>query len=366
MSRAPRAGARDSPVCYTCNQPPHGRAARVRAEQRDTVNQAVGFARAVAPGLLLSATIALAVRFISEHLGGPAMLYALLFGMAFNFLATEARFAPGIRFASRNLLRIGVALLGLRIAADDVMALGWPVLALIAAGVVATILAGMLIGRFGGLTRAHAVLSAGAVAICGASAALAIASVLPAGKDHERNTILTVAGVTALSTVAMVFYPLLVGLLGYDDVTAGVFLGATIHDVAQVVGAGYIVSETTGEISTLVKLIRVACLVPVVLAISMLAQRRRAAGDAREPLLPLFLVAFMALVLANSLGWIPTDLRAALTPVSSWFLLTAVAALGVRTSLAALAEVGPKPVLVMVGQTAFLALFAIGGIALIG
>lgn len=318
------------------------------------------------PGLLLSATIALAVRFVSDRLGGPAMLYALLFGMAFNFLCEDEKFARGIRVASRNILRVGVALLGLRITAGDVVELGWQIVALVVAGVVATVLIGGLIGRAGGLKNDQSVLSAGAVAICGASAALAIAAVLPSDRNSERNLILTVAGVTALSTVAMVVYPVLVTFLGYDNATAGIFLGATIHDVAQVVGAGYIISDETGEISTLVKLIRVACLVPVVVAISIVMRRGRAAAAGDLPLLPWFLVAFIALVVVNSMGWVPTDAHAILTPVSSWCLLTAVAALGVKTSLKALVDVGPAPFGVMLIQTVFLAVFVIGGLALIG
>jgi uncharacterized integral membrane protein (TIGR00698 family) len=321
--------------------------------------------RTMMPGLLLSATIALAVRFISDQLGGPAMLYALLFGMAFNFLTEDERFAAGIYFASRNILRVGVALLGLRITTGEVMELGWPVVALIVGGVVATILVGALIGRAFGLKGDQAVLSAGAVAICGASAALAISSVLPTHKHHERNTILTVAGVTALSTVAMVVYPVFVSYLQYDNTTAGVFLGATIHDVAQVVGAGYIISEQTGEISTLVKLIRVACLVPVVIVISMITHRSRAGSPDKRPLLPWFLIAFVVLVIVNSLNWIPADAHAMVTPISSWCLLTAVAALGVKTSLKALTDVGPAPVGVMVLQTLLLAAFVAGGITLI-
>jgi len=321
--------------------------------------------RAAMPGLLLSATIALAVRFVSDRLGGPAMLYALLFGMAFNFLTEDERFAAGIRFASRNILRIGVALLGLRITTGDVMELGWPVVALVLSSVAATVLIGGLIGRAFGLKGDQSVLSAGAVAICGASAALAIASVLPSHKDSERNMILTVAGVTALSTVAMIAYPVFVTYLGYDNATAGIFLGATIHDVAQVVGAGYIISDESGEISTLVKLIRVACLVPVVVTISLVMRRGRSPASADVPLLPWFLVVFIVLVIVNSLGWVPADAHTVLTPVSSWCLLTAVAALGVKTSLKALADVGPAPIGVIVIQTIFLAIFVIGGIAFI-
>jgi uncharacterized integral membrane protein (TIGR00698 family) len=321
-------------------------------------------ARDLMPGLLLSATIALAVRFISDQLGGPAMLYALLFGMAFNFLTEDERFASGIYFASRNILRFGVALLGLRITTGDVMALGWPVVALILGSVTATILLGALIGRAFGLKADQSVLSAGAVAICGASAALAIASVLPTHKNHERNTILTVAGVTALSTIAMVVYPVFVTYLEYDNATAGIFLGTTIHDVAQVVGAGYIISDQSGEISTLVKLIRVACLVPVVIAISLVTRRSRADAPDKRPLLPWFLVAFVILVIVNSVGWIPGPAHGFLTPISSWCLLTAVAALGVKTSLKTLTDVGMAPVGVMVLQTLLLAALAIGGIAL--
>ena len=318
------------------------------------------------PGLLLSAIIALAVRFISEHLGGPAMLYALLFGMAFNFLADDERFAAGIRVASRNILRLGVALLGLRITMGDVLDLGWPVIVLIAACVAATMLFGWLIGRVCSLRNAHSVLSAGAVAICGASAALAIATVLPSHKDHERDTILTVASVTVLSTVVMVAYPVLMSYLNFDNATAGIFLGATIHDVAQVVGAGYIVSDESGEISTLVKLMRVAFLVPVVIVMSLLLRRKQYARDRREPLLPLFLIAFVALVLVNSTGWVSGQAGEVLALASSWCLLTAVAALGVKTSLRTLADVGPAPVAAMVLQTLFLAAFALGGIWLLG
>ena len=163
----------------------------------------------------------------------------------------------------------------------------------------------------------------------------------------------------------MVICPEFVTYLHYDDATAGVFLGATIHDVAQVVGAGYMISDQTGEISTVVKLIRVAFLVPVVVVISLITHRSRAESPDKRPLLPWFLVAFVALVIVNSFGWVPEDAHAVLTPLSSWCLLAAVAALGVKTSLKSLTEVGPAPVGVMVFQTLFLAVLVIGGITLI-
>lgn len=163
----------------------------------------------------------------------------------------------------------------------------------------------------------------------------------------------------------MVLYPVFVSFIGIDNTTAGIFLGATIHDVAQVVGAGYIISDETGEISTLIKLMRVALLVPVVIAISLAVRKNKSAATRKEPLLPGFLVTFVALVVVNSAGWVPADAHAYLTPVSAWCLLTAVAALGVMTSLKALLDVGPGPVTAMVLQTLFLAAFVIAGIYLL-
>ena len=190
---------------------------------------------------------------------------------------------------------------------------------------------------------------------------------MPRGEHAERNLILTVVGVTTLSTIAMVTYPLLVKSLGLDHATAGVFLGGTIHDVAQVVGAGYIISPETGDISTVVKLMRVAMLVPAVLAFSLLF--RQAHGPERAgklPMLPGFLVAFVALVLVNSLGLIPMAVATAASDLSRWCLVTAIAALGIKTSLEKLAVVGWKPVALMAGETVFLAALVLAAVLLLG
>src|SRR5208283_3707648 len=117
--------------------------------------------------------------------------------------------------------------------------------AIVIVGVATTILFGLFLARRLGLSPMFGVLSGGSVAICGASAALAIASVLPQDKDRERDTILVVVTVTARSTLAMILYPILATSIGLDHRHAGVFIGGTIHDVAQVVGAGYMISPET-------------------------------------------------------------------------------------------------------------------------
>ena len=313
-------------------------------------------AHAVYPGFLVALTIALASSWLAQHYGAPVMLFGLLFGMAFHFLHEEGRCVAGIEFSSRTILRVGVALLGARITAGQIASLGPVPVATVVVGVVATILAGILLARSLRLTGTFGVLSGGAVAICGASAALAIASVLPRDKNSERDTILTVVTVTALSTIAMILYSIAVTSLGLDHVRAGVVLGGTIHDVAQVVGAGFMISPETGDIATYVKLLRVAMLLPVVSLIAWIVARRSVDGPARKgPILPLFLVGFVALVAVNSLGWLPPVAVDAATDVSRWCLVTAIAALGMKTSFKDLFAVGWRPIALMLLETAWIA-----------
>ena len=271
-------------------------------------------------------------------------------------------------FAASTILRFGVALLGARITVGQVMQLGLgPVLTVIA-GVALTIAAGRLIARLLGVDKELGFLTGGAVAICGASAAMALSAVMPRSEHAERNLILTVVGVTTLSTIAMVTYPLLVKTLGLANAPAGVFLGGTIHDVAQVVGAGYIISPETGDVSTVVKLMRVAMLVPAVLSFSMLFRQHRDPGGStgKQSMLPGFLVAFVALVLVNSLGLIPTVVTLGASDLSRWCLVTAIAALGIKTSLEKLAVVGWKPVVLMAGETLFLAVLVLTAVLALG
>lgn len=309
----------------------------------------------LAPGLAICLIVAAAARFLSEHYGAPQMLFALLLGMALHFLIEDPRCVPGIDVAARVALRIGVALLGVRITFDQVSGLGLGAVIWIAAGVGATILAGLVAGRFSPPGQRFGLLSGGAVAICGASAAMAIAAVLPRDAKSERDTILVVVTVTALSTLAMVLYPMVVAAFGLSDHAAGLFLGGTIHDVAQVVGAGYSVSPETGDTATIAKLFRVALLMPVVLGIGF-AFRQRGGATGAAPL-PLFVLGFAALVVVNSLGLVPGAVATGLSAVSGWCLVTAIAALGIKTSLKALTEVGAAPLLLMLGETVFLALW---------
>ena len=217
------------------------------------------------PGLLVAVTVAMAASFLSVHYGAPVMLFALLLGMAFNFLSEEGRCVPGLQTASTQILQVGVALLGARITIEQVAELGLVPVATVFAAILLTIGFGILAARLLGLPKQLGILTGGSVGICGASAAMAMSTTLPKYQGSERDTIFTVVAVTTLSTVAMIAYPIIAVSLGLSHAQAGFFLGATIHDVAQVVGAGYSVSGQTGDVATIVKLARVAMLVPVIL-----------------------------------------------------------------------------------------------------
>lgn len=321
--------------------------------------------RNLLPGLTVAATVALAVGFISEHYGGPPFLLALLLGMAFNFLSTDARVRPGIDLSARTVLRIGVALLGIRITMDRITELGPVPILLAVCGVTVAIGSGLLLARLAGRSREEGLLSGGAVGICGASAAMAISAALPRSPQAERLTLLTVIGVTAFSTIAMIIYPVLASMLGLDETASGVLFGATIHDVAQVLGAGLTVSPHAGDVATFVKLVRVACLLPVVVAIGLIYRTRTAgAGAQTQPLLPHFLLGFIALVVLGSVIPLPAVVVSSVSEISRWCLLVAIAALGVKTSFAELFALGWKPLALILAETLVLLCFVLAGLFL--
>lgn len=316
-------------------------------------------ARALAPGLGVALVIAAAATFLSEHYTAPVMLYALLLGMAFNFLTEGERTRPGIEFASKALLRTGVALLGMRIGWAQVTALGWGPVVLVLTLVAATILVSILLASLMGFNPLFGFLSGGATAICGASAALAISASLPAHERKEQATLFTVIGVSALSTLAMIAYPVIAHAVGLDNRQAGVFIGATIHDVAQVVGAGYAISPEAGDAATIVKLLRVAMLLPVILVAGQITRRQATEGTTRPPLLPWFVAAFIGLVVLNSVVAMPKAVTDGANDLSRWCLVTSLSAIGMKTQLGDIVKVGLKPVVLMLIETALLAVMVL-------
>jgi uncharacterized integral membrane protein (TIGR00698 family) len=319
-------------------------------------------------GTLLCAVVALAASLIARLHDGPQLLYALLFGVSFHFLHDDPKVKPGLVFCAGTVLRWGVALLGARITASQIVALGWPTALTVVVCVASTIALGITLARRLGLTATQGLLSGGATAICGASAALAISAVLPKSREQERFTLMVVVTVTCFSTIAMLLYPLIARALSLSPAHAGLFLGGSIHDVAQVVGAGYLMGTATGDNATVVKLFRVALLVLVVAAVSLAYAKHHAAPEEgaallpRPALVPWFLWVFMVLVMVNSFWGIPAVAQPVIQDVARGCLVVAITGLGVKTSFKSLFQTGWRPLALMLAETLWLAATVLVGV----
>ena len=313
------------------------------------------------PGIIVAILIAIAAKFLANNYQVPSMLMAILIGMSLNFLSEEGKCVEGLNFSSKNILYLGIILIGTRIDFENILSINQNVIFLVLFGVILTILFSILILKIFGFQYRFGILIGGAIAICGASAAMAISSVLP--KDNKSNERLTfvVLGVTIISTFCMIFYPIISNFLNMDEKSSGIFFGATIHDVAQVVGAGFTVSDITGETATLIKLFRVTLLFPVVLCISLMSYKFKLINDVerKTPLVPYFIIMFICVVVINSFNLIPNNIKFISNELSSWFLLIAIAAVGTKTRLQNLKIIGFLPIFSMVLITIFLMIFII-------
>lgn len=339
-----------------------------------------GTLRKIVPGLFLCGAVALVAVFAAPLLksmsGGrvalPDMVVALIFGILCFSLAQKPAFQPGITYAVKTLLRYAIALLGLRIAFSDIAALGLEV-ALWAVGAMAiTLASGLLLARWLGQAEGVGVLAGAANAVCGASATLATATVLPDYKTKSADIAFTVVMANAISTLAMLAYPLLCQWMGFSERETGILLGLAIQDMAQVVGAAYAVSEPVGNTAVIVKLFRVLLLLPVVLAVGWYYARRSGRTGAASVPVPGFAIAFIGLATLNSIlpytmfaaSYLP--IKAALVEISRWGMLIAIAALGLGTSIAALLSIGWRHIAIFLGAGTVILGASIAGILVLG
>ncbi len=332
--------------------------------------------RSFAPGFLLSLAVAVAgvltAPLVGKILPLPAMVVALFIGMALSAVAARPTFKPGLTFCVKTLLRWAVALLGLRVALSEIIALGLPLALLVIVAMALTIVAGFVLARVFGQDEGYGALAGAGTAVCGASATLATSTVLPNYAGKEADIVFVVVAVNALATLGMVVYPPLCALLGFDAQETGAMLGGTIHDVAQVVGAGYALSDAVGNAAVIVKLFRVFLLLPVVLAIGWWFTRRGGHASAVKVPVPVFALVFLALCIVNSamaalpdLDGLYQPVKAVLVEASTWGLLIAIGALGLGTSVAAIAALGWRHIATVVGTTLVILIVITGGLVIL-
>lgn len=315
--------------------------------------------KAYFPGLALTAIASLAAAYLSEHYGAPIMLMGLLIGLAFNFANADVRLHPGLGFASKTLLRWGIILVGLQVTFGQIAGLGAPAFVALAVVVALVMVTGTVTSKWIGRGAAFGTLAGGAVAICGASAALALASVLGEKRASQAQLTLVLVAVSAASALAMSLYPALAHMLHLTDRQAGFLMGASIHDVAQALGAGYSFSPEAGANATVVKLTRVALLAPA-LAVVAFAYRDDGSTQRSGIGVPWFVLAFLAVCAVHSLIVLPAVLLEAAKPGATALLLLAVTATGIRSPMQLLLEQGWRASMPVIAATLVSLLLALG------
>ncbi|MGH2341758.1 YeiH family protein [Segnochrobactraceae bacterium EtOH-i3] len=316
---------------------------------------------ALVPGLALVAGVGVVAQ-AATHLPGlglfSPMILAILLGMALRAVWTPpAVFGPGVRFAVRPLLRLAIVLLGARLTLGQMAAVGAGGLATIVVAMGGTFLFTIAVGKLLRVDTKLAELIAAGTSICGASAVIAAASVTRA---DEEDIAYAVATVTVFGTLAMLLYPLLAAPFGLTPEGFGLWSGASIHEIAQVVGAAYQGGPVALETGTVAKLARILLLAPMLMGLGLAVRHRADATAGAVPVLPWFVLGFILMVGVNSFGLIPEPVRLGMVDSTGLLLTLALAAMGLGTDARRIAARGARPLLL-----AALAFLFIAGVALL-
>ncbi len=324
------------------------------------------------PGVMLASTVAVSA-YLVRQLPGMAtfspLILAIVIGIAFhNLVGTPSAAKPGVAFSLRRLLRIAIILLGLQLTITQVIEVGGRGIGIIAATLVATFAFTVWMGKWLGVDRKLAQLIAAGTSICGASAVIATNTVTNA---RDEDVAYAVACVTVFGSVAMFSYPLLPGLLHLDPHAFGLWSGASIHEIAQVVAAAFQDGQKAGQFGTIAKLSRVMLLAPVVIGLGLMAHSTgkddpTASASSARPPMPWFVLGFVALVGINSLITIPAGTKIWIAAVTTFLLSVALAAMGLETDIRKLMAKGIRPALLGALAFLFIASFSLALIKLVG
>lgn len=284
-----------------------------------------------------------------RSLGLSPLTFAIILGMVAGntfFPKIAPLTHTGVDFCKNRFLRAGIVLFGFRLTFQDAAAVGVSGLVLDAAIILAVFSLAMLVGhRILKMDRQTCMLVGAGSAICGAAAVMAME---PVARAQAHKVSVAVATVVVFGSISMFLYPLLYPLLGFSEHHFGIFIGSTVHEVAQVVAAGDAVSAEAANSAVITKMLRVMMLAPFLILVAWWAQRRGWLGDTADgrkapSAVPWFAVGFVLVVALNSTGWIPVEVARILVEVSTLLLVTAMAALGLRTHASAIRQAGLAP-----------------------
>lgn len=281
------------------------------------------------------------------------LILAVIIGMIFsNIIEMPRSVSTGIAFCQRPVLRAAIVLLGFQVTFTQIQAVGSRGLMIVAASLLATYVATLGLAKLLGVERKLAELIAAGTSVCGASAIIAANSVTNA---DDGDVTYSVAAITLFGTIAMFAFPLLGSALGLSSADYGLWVGTAIHEVAQVIGAGFQHGSEAGEVSTIAKLSRVALLAPLVLSLGYLATMRQSAHAAVRAPVPWFVLGFIAIVAVNSMVPIPGAVSSTLGLLTTFLLTLGLAAMGLRTNVAEIRARGAKPMLLAMAASIFIA-----------
>ena len=321
--------------------------------------------RVLVPGMFLTAAIAAAAFELRQLSGITALsplIIAIVLGMALrNSAGVPAGFKPGIVFGMRRVLRGAIVLLGLQLSLSQVAEVGGTGLGIIALTLAATFLFTKWLGRRLKVDGKLAELIAAGTSICGASAVIATNTVT---RGSDEDVAYAVACVTVFGSASMLLYPALAGLLQLTPHAFGLWAGASIHEIAQVVAASFQNGASAGEFGTIAKLSRVMLLAPMIFCLGYFYAARQSADraappDAQRVPVPWFVLGFVAMILVNSLGVIPTLEKTYLVQATTFLLTVALAAMGLETDFRKLRASGWKPLLLGGGSWLFISAFSL-------
>lgn len=318
------------------------------------------------PGLTVVIIGALAARFLGNGIPGvSALVAAVVIGAVLgNVGVVTPTVAPGVQFAARRVLRVGIVLLGLRLSIGNVLDLGPASIGVVAVTVGTTFFGTQWMGRRLGLSRDLSLLVATGYSICGASA---IAAVEGSTDAEEEEVAAAIGLVTLFGSLAIFVLPLLAGPLGLTDVGFGTWAGASIHDVAQVVATASTAGPEVLGVAVVVKLTRIVLLAPIVAGVNI--HRRATAPETAEstgrpPLLPLFVAGFLAMVVVRTTGVLPGGIVSGAQSAEGWLLTAALVGLGAGVRIDKLRQLGPKPLVLGTLAWVLVAAMSYGGILL--
>jgi uncharacterized integral membrane protein (TIGR00698 family) len=315
-------------------------------------------------GLLLTGTIAasaFALRLVHIFSVFSPMILAIVIGMAFHNLAgTPLKAIPGVKFSIRKLLRLAIILLGLQLTASQITEVGGSGIAVISATLVATFLFTVWMGKRLGVGRELVQLIAAGTSICGASAVIAANTVAGA---HDEDVAYAVACVTVFGSLSMFLYPLLPALLHLGPKAFGLWAGASIHEIAQVVAAAFQDGQSAGEFGTIAKLSRVMMLAPVIMVLAWFDKDRPSDADGSpnvKPPFPWFVLGFVALIGVNSVIAIPAGIKSMIILATAFLLSVALGAMGLETDIRKLKAKGVRPLALGAASWIFVSAFSLG------